>query len=154
MVSMLPPSLKHQGQNDLVLHWRTHYSVGMHCWCAALEDQPWPSLYLSHKTQQYRIIGQFHSSFLHFKGVAVFHKSIFLLCSNTFMVVSPQILVILTDPFQLSLHPETAIAQSAESPYPLMVPLVGSSDGHFIHIWAWDAGFGGCVHVRVFYIFP
>ena len=70
--------------------------------------------------------------FSHLKGVAVFHKSIFLLCSNAFMVVSPHILVTVTDPFQLSLHPETAFAQLTGSPYPLSVLLVGSSYRHII----------------------
>ena len=128
----------------------------MRHWCAALEDlQPWPSLYLSHKTSSNRCMALFQRQhqgpcpavslslwlsgvnfrtsglsnseqlvssdchFTHFKGVAVFHKSTFLLCSNTFMVMSPHILAILTDPFQLSLHPETAFAQSTGSPYPL-----------------------------------
>ena len=48
--------------------------------------------------------------FLHVKGVAVFCKSACLLCSNAFMAVSPHVLVTVNDSFQLSLHPETAIA--------------------------------------------
>ena len=84
---------------------------------------------------------QFVSSvhhFSNFKGVAIFCKSAFPLCSNTFMVMSQHVLVILTDHFQLSLCPETVFAQSTGSPYPLLVPLVGSLDGHVIHVWAWD----------------
>ena len=83
--------------------------------------------------------------FLHLKGVVVFCQSTFLLCSNTFMVMSPHFLVILTDPFQLSLHQETAFAQFTGSPYPLLVPLAGSLYGHFICVWACSTASGGCV---------
>ena len=92
--------------------------------------------------------------FSHLKGVAVFCKSAFPLCSNAFMVMSPHVLAIFTDPFQLSLCPETAFAQSTGSPYPLPVPLAGSLYGHLICVWAWDAVSRGCVHVRVIHILP
>ena len=92
--------------------------------------------------------------FLHLKGVVVFHQSTFLLCSKTFMVMSPHFLVILTNPFQLSLHPETAFAQSIGSPYPLLVPLAGSLYWHFICVWVCNTVSGGCFHVRVIHILP
>ena len=70
--------------------------------------------------------------FLHLKGVVVFHKSAILLCSNTLVVMFAHVLATVADPFQLSLHPETAFTQSTGSPYPLQVLLVGSSYRHFI----------------------
>ena len=48
--------------------------------------------------------------FLHLKGVVVFHKSAFLLCSNAFMVMSLHILPTVTNPFQFSLNPEASFA--------------------------------------------
>ena len=69
-----------------------------------------------------------HFSYL--KGFAVFYKSVFLLCSKALIVMSPNILVTVTDSFQLCLHPETAFAQSTGSPYPLPILLVSSSYGH------------------------
>ena len=79
----------------------------------------WPSVSASGSGVDFRAGGlsnveQLVSSdchFLHFKGVAIFCKSAFLLCSNTFMAMIPHFLATLTDPFQLSLHPETAFAQ-------------------------------------------
>ena len=67
---------------------------------------------LSHAEQ---LAGPDHH-FLHLKGVVVFHKSMFLLCSYNFMVISPHILETVIDSFQLSLGPETAFAQSTGSP--------------------------------------
>ena len=40
--------------------------------------------------------------FLHLKGVVVFHKSVLLLWSNNFMVMSPHVLVTVIDPLQLA----------------------------------------------------
>ena len=68
------------------------------------------------------------------------------------MVVSPPIPVTVADPFQLSLHSETAFVQSTGSPYCPLVLLAGSLNGWFICIWAWDAISGGHVHVRVIHI--
>ena len=87
--------------------------------------------------------------------IIIFHISeelwsswrVYFLCSFTFMFMSPRALVTLTDPFLLSLHPETAFAQSAGSPYPLLVPLVSHLYGHLLHVWAWHAVSRGCVHV-------
>ena len=58
--------------------------------------------------------------FLHLKGVAV-------ICN--FMVMSQHILAIVALPFQLSLCPKAAFAQSTGSLYSLLVPLVGSFMG-------------------------
>ena len=70
--------------------------------------------------------------FSHLKGVAVFCNSMFLLCSDTFMVMSSHILVTVIDSFQLSLHPETAFVQSTGSPDPLLILLVSSFYRHLV----------------------
>ena len=80
-------------------------------------------------------------------------RSVFQLCSNALMVVSPHALATLTDPFLLNLWPKTAFAQSAGSPYPLLVPFVSHLYGHFPHVWACNSVSRGCVHVRVFHMF-
>ena len=61
---------------------------------------------------------------MHLKGVAVFHKSTILLHLNALMVVSLCGLGAFVNPFQLSLSPETAFAESTGSLYPLLVCLL------------------------------
>ena len=76
---------------------------------------------------------------MHLKRVAVFHKSTILLCLIALMVMSPDSLVAFTDPFQLSLSPETVFAEPTGSSYPLLVLLPGGLHGHFICVWGSDA---------------
>ena len=48
---------------------------------------------------------------MHLKGDVVFCKSTIPLCLNAVIVMSPHSLGAVTDPFQLSLSPEVAIAE-------------------------------------------
>ena len=75
-----------------------------------------------------------YCNFSHLKGVAVLCKTTILLCSNALMVMSPHVLATVADPFQLSLCPEIAFAQSTGSLYPLPELLVGSSYGNLFCI--------------------
>ena len=91
---------------------------------------------------------------VHLKGVVDFHKSTIPLLFDELMVVSPHGLAAVTDPFQLSLRPEPALAETRGSLYPLLALLPGGSYGNLICVWTCDTVSRGCVHVRVGPILP
>ena len=90
----------------------------------------------------------------HFKGVAVFHKSGIWLCLSTLIIMSPHSLVAFTDPFQLSLIPEIALAEPIGNSYSLLVLLLNSLHSHFVSAWAFNTVSGSCGHIRVGLILP
>ena len=91
---------------------------------------------------------------MHLKEIAVFCKGTILLHLNALMVMSLHGLVHFTDPFQLSLNPETAFAKLTGSSYPLLVLLLGSSYGHLTCVQTNDAVLISCVHIGVDHVLP
>ena len=79
----------------------------------------WCNLVVSGHCNAEQLVSPDHH-IVHFKGVAVFHKSVSPLCLNALMVVSPHGLMAVSLPFQLSLSPEAAFAEPTGSFYPLL----------------------------------